>query len=163
MRVGEDFELTARADRLDLRPDGTVAIIDYKTGTPPSNDEVLSLSPQLPLEGLIVEAGGFETIGPRRVSALEYYQVSGRGEGGEICARGTRDREKNGKPALTLPEALAETGRRLEEIVSYFAAPEAEYLSRKIPKRGRVFVGDYDHLARVAEWSVTGDLPDEIP
>jgi ATP-dependent helicase/nuclease subunit B len=47
-QVTADFALTARADRLDRLADGTLAIVDYKTGRPPSNDEVLSLSPQLP-------------------------------------------------------------------------------------------------------------------
>jgi ATP-dependent helicase/nuclease subunit B len=69
----------------------------------------------------------------------------------------------NGKPAISLAGALAEAKGRLEALVAYFADPGAEYLSRKIPRRGRVFAGDYDHLARVAEWSVSGDLPDEVP
>ena len=49
--VTPDFTLTARADRIDRLADGSLAIIDYKTGAPPTIDEVLSLSPQLPLEG----------------------------------------------------------------------------------------------------------------
>ncbi len=53
MAVTPEFELTARADRLDRLVDGSLAIIDYKTGTPPTIEEVLSLSPQLPLEALI--------------------------------------------------------------------------------------------------------------
>ena len=36
MQVTPDFLLTARADRLDALADGGLAIIDYKTGTPPS-------------------------------------------------------------------------------------------------------------------------------
>ncbi len=60
MQVTPDFTLTARADRLDVAGDGGLAIIDYKTGTPPSPKEVRSLSPQLPLEALIARAGGFE-------------------------------------------------------------------------------------------------------
>jgi ATP-dependent helicase/nuclease subunit B len=163
MLVGAEFELTARADRLDMMPDGTIGIVDYKTGTPPSNDEVLSLAPQLPLEALIAESGGFAALGHRRVGSLEYYHISGRGEGGAVCARGVREREMNGKPAISLAGALAEAKGRLEALVAYFADPGAEYLSRKIPRRGRVFAGDYDHLARVAEWSVSGDLPDEVP
>jgi ATP-dependent helicase/nuclease subunit B len=55
---------------------------------------------------------------------------------------------------VTLPEALALTEARLRALVAHFARPEAEYLSRKIPRRGREFAGDYDHLARVAEWAV---------
>ena len=68
MAVTPDFALTARADRLDRLADGRLAIIDYKTGAPPSNEEVLSLSPQLPLEALIARTGGFEGIGAAEVA-----------------------------------------------------------------------------------------------
>jgi hypothetical protein len=44
--------------------------------------------------------------------------------------------------------------------VAYFARPEAEYLSNKIPKPRRTYVGDYDHLARISEWVAT-DQEDE--
>ena len=53
MQVTPDFLLTARADRLDALTSGGLAIIDYKTGTPPRRRKSRSLSPQLPLEGLI--------------------------------------------------------------------------------------------------------------
>jgi hypothetical protein len=46
-------------------------------------------------------------------------------------------------------------------MVAEFAKPDAVYLSRKIPKRGRVFPGDYDHLARVAEWTTTEEEDDQ--
>ena len=62
---------------------------------------------------------------------------------------------------MTLAEAIAVTGQRLQSLVAHFARPEAEYLSRKIPRRGRDFAGDYDHLARVAEWSVADASADE--
>ena len=71
-------------------PTARLAIIDYKTGTPPSVDEVLSLAPQLLLEALIAEAGGFENIPAGGVARLEYYHLSGRGEGGVVHPRGFR-------------------------------------------------------------------------
>lgn len=158
--VTPDFALTARADRLDRMSDGSLAIIDYKTGAPPQIDEVLALSPQLPLEGLIARCGGFEGIAAAEPSALLYYRLSGRGEGGEVADRSGRQ-GRAGKPPVTLPEALARTEQRLRELVASFADPEAEYLSRKIPKRGRVYAGDYDHLARVAEWTTSEEELDE--
>ena len=114
---------------------------------------MLSLAPQLLLEALIAEAGGFEDIPAGGVARLEYYHLSGRGEGGVVHPRGFRAAGR-GKAAVTLPEAIATTERRLRALVATFALPEAEYLSRKIPRLGRQYVGDYDHLARVAEWSV---------
>jgi len=131
-----------------------------ETGTPPSTDEVLSLSPQLPLEALIAAKGGFEGIAAAPPSRLEYFQLSGRGEGGVVWDRSGRDARK-GKDAVTLPQALVSTKERLEALIAAFAEPEARYTSRKIPKRGRVFVGDYDHLARVAEWTTTEEEDDQ--
>ena len=59
-----------------------------------------------------------------------------RGKAGGDAAAGARD---DGAAARTSWSRTSPIRRR-------------RYLSRKIPKRGRVFVGDYDHLARVAEW-----------
>jgi ATP-dependent helicase/nuclease subunit B len=160
MVLTPDFKLTARADRIDRLVDGTLSIIDYKTGTPPSIDEVLSLSPQLPLEALIALKGGFAGIEAAPPSRLEYFQLSGRGEGGVVWDRSGRE-ARRGKDAVSLPQALAAAGERLQALVATFAEEHAKYLSRKIPKRGRVFVGDYDHLARVAEWTTTEEEDDQ--
>ena len=144
--------LAARADRLDRLTDGGLAVIDYKTGHAAfRRSEVLSLAPQLPLEGLIAQAGGFENIPAARAARLEYYRLSGRGEGGDVHPRGFRAAGETGRRS-TLPEALATTERRLRALVATFALPEAEYLRNKIPKLGRQYVGDYDHLARISEW-----------
>ncbi len=160
LRVTPDFALTARADRIDRLADGTLAVLDYKTGAPPSIDEVLALSPQLPLEGVMARSGAFEDVAGGEPGALLYYRLSGRGEGGELADRSFRSGNRN-RPEVTLPEMLATAERRLAEIVEEYARPETGYLSRKVPKRGRVFVGDYDHLARVAEWTASEEELDE--
>lgn len=161
LAVTPDFVLSARADRLDRLEDGGIAIIDYKTGAPPSMKEVLSLAPQLPLEALIVQRGGFSEIGPAMPVELVYYRLSGRGPGGERADRSFLP-AKGRKPGVSLPDLLAMTEERLGALVAEFAAPDAQYVSRKIPRRGRVFVGDYDHLARVAEWTTTEEEDDLI-
>jgi ATP-dependent helicase/nuclease subunit B len=152
--VTPDFMLSARADRIDLLADQTLAVIDYKTGTPPSAKEVHSLSPQLPLEALIAMKGGFKGIAASASARLEYYRLSGRGEGGEAVDR------SEAKDA-TIAEVIARADQRLNALVAAFSAPEAKYPSRKIPKRGRVYVGEYDHLARVAEWTTTEEEDDQ--
>jgi ATP-dependent helicase/nuclease subunit B len=158
--VTPDFTLSVRADRIDRLADGGLAIIDYKTGTPPTIDEVLALAPQLPLEGLMARRGGFEGIEPGEPSRLIYYRLSGRNDGGEYHDRSERPAKGN-KAAVTLPQALASAEQRLRDLVAHFADPNTKYQSRKIPKRGRVFVGDYDHLARVAEWTKTEEEIDD--
>ena len=154
-----EFELFARADRLDRLTDGRLAVIDYKSGTPPSVDEVLSLAPQLLLEALIAEAGGFENIPAGGVARLEYYHLSGRGEGGVVHPRGFRAagrRQGRRHPAGSDRHdrtAAQGAGRHFR------AARGGIPLAQDPQARSPVYVGDYDHLARVAEWSVaeTGD------
>ena len=51
------FILSARADRIEQRRDGSFAILDYKTGQPPTAKQVrMGLSPQLTLEAAILRA-----------------------------------------------------------------------------------------------------------
>ncbi len=137
------FTLTGFADRIDRLESGELVIIDYKTGGVPKNDEVaLGLSPQLPLEALIAEAGGFERVEPGKVEALEYWRLSGADPAGEIRALADGD-----------PRALIEAARvGLETLIRKFADPATPYLSRPDPVSGPRY-SDYDHLARVKEWS----------
>ena len=69
-----------RADRIDRFADGGLAIVDYKTGKPPSQkavDEGFAL--QLGLLGLIARAGGFEGVAgvPRQPRILVADQGQG--------------------------------------------------------------------------------------
>ncbi|MGL9758080.1 MAG: WPE palindromic element domain-containing protein [Wolbachia sp.] len=67
----QEILLTARCDRVEYLPSGQVAIIDYKLGSPPSNEEVMSgFFPQLILQALAVEH-----ITKREVSELAYWKL----------------------------------------------------------------------------------------
>ncbi len=67
----QEISLTARCDRVEYLTSGQVAIIDYKLGTPPSNEEVMSgFFPQLILQALAVEH-----ITKREVSELAYWKL----------------------------------------------------------------------------------------
>ena len=59
--IGErEFTLSAIADRIERRKDGSYAIIDYKTGAGRTEKQVRTgLAPQLTLEAAILRAGGF--------------------------------------------------------------------------------------------------------
>ncbi len=62
-----DFVVKAKADRIDRRHDGRLAIVDYKTGSLPRvADWDLGYAPQLPLEAAMAEAGAFPDIARRR-------------------------------------------------------------------------------------------------
>ena len=79
------FILSARADRIERRHDGTYAILDYKTGQPPTGKQVrMGLSPQLTLEAAILREGGFKDIAAdSSVGELVYVRLSGNNPPGE--------------------------------------------------------------------------------
>jgi ATP-dependent helicase/nuclease subunit B len=139
-----EFILSARADRIDVLHAGGGAIVDYKTGAPPTNKQVKELlSPQLPLEGAILAAGGFAEIGKLAPADLIYLRFSGGAEPGE-------ERHIDGVEAL-----VGEAERNLKDRIDAFDHEDTPYLPRLIPVRSDV-AGDYDHLARVREWSLSG-------
>ena len=79
------FILSARADRIEQRRDGRFAILDYKTGQPPTGKQVrMGLSPQLTLEAAILREGGFKDIhAGSSVAELVYVRLSGNNPPGE--------------------------------------------------------------------------------
>ncbi len=135
------FELTAKADRIDAAGAG-LEIIDYKTGSLPSPGDIeRGYAPQLPLEAAIAAQGGFEGVAVTHVAALEYWRLTGADPAGEI------------KPLDGDPAALAAAARsRLEALVATYDDPTTPYLARPIPVYAPRY-SDYEHLARVKEWS----------
>ncbi len=143
------FELVAKADRIDRRHDGGLVIIDYKTGAVPSPGDVeLGLSPQLPLEAAIAAAGGFAAIGAGVVSELAYWRLSGGNPPGEPTFLG---KDETGIAALA---AAARAG--LAALIAEFDDPRTPYRAVPWPEKAPRY-SDYAHLARVKEWSVTGE------
>ena len=65
-----------RADRIDRLADGGLAIVDYKTGAPPTQKAVdAGFALQLGLLGLIGRAGGFEGVSGDP-EAFEYWSLT---------------------------------------------------------------------------------------
>lgn len=143
LQVGSiDFTLRAKADRMDRLADGSLAIIDYKTGQAPTGPQVASgLVPQLSLEAAMAKAGAFEGLDASDVSELLYLRLSGGRVAGEVK-----------RLKLDAEEAAAEALAGLRRRIGDFARPETPYLSRPRPMFKSRF-GDYDHLARVREWA----------
>ena len=116
------FECTAKADRIDLLPDGCLRIIDYKTGMPPSDQDVqLGFSPQLPLEGAIALEQGFEGISATQIESLQYWWLKGDAKGGII-------KILSGDPHEISKQALA----GLERMVLLFEDEKTPYPARPL-------------------------------
>ena len=90
---GSLFKLSARADRIDRKTDGTLRLIDYKTGALPPSTTLPRFSPQLLLEAVIAERGGFESLSPATVNELVYFHLTGRDPAGECRSLSARLRD----------------------------------------------------------------------
>ncbi len=143
---GCTFTLTAKADRIDRLPCGGLAIVDYKTGIAPTAKQVRTgLAPQLSLEGAMVAAGAFDGLAAGTAADLVYLRLSGGRVVGEVRAMGDET-----------PEVCRDALEGLKRRVAAYWNPDVPYLSRPRPMFAGRF-SDYDHLARVLEWSVGGE------
>ncbi|WP_424814629.1 double-strand break repair protein AddB [Roseococcus sp. YIM B11640] len=144
-RPGGSVTLEARADRIDCLADGSLRILDYKSGTVPSKEEVRAgTAPQLPLEALLAERGAFRELPAAPVSILEYWRLTGALEPGDV------------KPIdADVAAAIAAAEDALNRLTDGFLLGTRAFPAN--PHPGRRAAIDYRHLARFAEWSAGGD------
>jgi len=157
---GRPFRLTARADRIDRQQDGRVIVMDYKTGTPPGlRETIIGLAPQLPLEAAIVKAGGFaEVENVSGIAGIYILALAGGQPPGRVIAFDPAKVIRDAKTAadklgIKTCDDLANVAlTRTQALIGVFADAATPYHSIPRPKwRGRF--GEYDHLARIKEWS----------
>ncbi|PWE75825.1 recombinase RecB [Bradyrhizobium sp. SUTN9-2] len=151
------FRLSARADRIERRQGGGYAILDYKTGQPPTGKQVrMGLSPQLTLEAAILREGGFPGIDAgASVSQLVYVRLSGNNPPGE--ERILELKFKPGDEPQPPDTAAAEARAKLEALIRAFEDENQAYTSLNLPMWANRY-GTYDDLARIKEWSAAGGL-----
>jgi len=134
------FTITAIADRIDRLRSGEVTILDYKTGVLPSKTEIENgIAVQLPLEGAIARAGGFDGVAGMP-SALEYWRLSGSEPAGERKPLAADD------PGGLIDRVLAGVGG----LVARFDDPATPYLPVPVQRWTPRF-SDYRHLERLEE------------
>ena len=74
--VVDGVTLHGKADRIDRSADGSLSIIDYKSGGAPSAKAAADkLDNQLGLLGLIAQSGGMKDIAAAPVESLEYWSL----------------------------------------------------------------------------------------
>lgn len=138
---GGAVEIEARADRLDHLSAGGWRVVDYKTGTVPKEAALLAGdAPQLPIEAWLLGQGAFGGT-PGRATDLVYWRLTGGEQPGEVK---TID--------ATAQDYAAIAQERLENLATRWLLGDAPFASRPHPLRSAAG-GDYDHLARMEEWS----------
>jgi ATP-dependent helicase/nuclease subunit B len=151
LATGTPFQISARADRIDFLRSGGARIIDYKSGAAPKAKDVKAgFSPQLTLEAVMLQQGDFDGVPRLKTEHAIYLKVGGAAGGEEKYAGG-----KNENIGHLAERHLA----GLKMLLDAFACRDTPYLSRPFPKFVPRF-SDYDHLARVKEWSATGGESD---
>ena len=147
------FILHGFADRIDLKNDGSLALIDYKSGGYYSKNNMLNgNTPQLGLEALIANKDGFTKshITNKKVGEIAYWNLSGGNPAGQITT--INDQDKIDQLTQDIEENLLGLIKRYEDPdTSYPAIPNIRYAPR---------YNDYELLERVKEWSVYEDQPE---
>ena len=144
--------LRGTADRVDQAADGTLAIVDYKTGAAPSAKSAgEGLNSQLGLLGLIAEESGLGDLAPEPVGAFEYWDLKRdrkKGVDGAVKAI------KGQKPKAPTAAAVIERAREaLAELSARFLLGQEPFVPGDSAKR----YADFDQLMRRDEWFGRGD------
>ena len=142
--------LTGKADRIDRMPDGTIGIVDYKTGKPPSARQVRAgYSLQLGLLGLIAEHGGFAAIGNGKIAGcFEYWSLAKKNDSfgyrdSPVDPMGKRDK-------IITADFTSWVYARFEEAAAAYLTGQAPFDAQVNPEVASY--GDYDQLMRLEEW-----------
>ena len=150
--------LRGLADRIDVMRDGSLAIVDYKTGTSPSATQAHALhAPQLALEAAAAARGAFEGVDAGEASTLAYVRLRPRGGfkadhvGRDPNGKGKANDEK--RDAVELGQLAFE---QFEALATRFMHPDTAYAARTRPVRSGDYESPYDHLSRAREWEGDG-------
>jgi len=150
-------KIFGKADRIDRLPGGQLAIVDYKTGGPPSAQQVIDgFALQLGTTGLMALRGGFENLAGEPV-AFEYWSLakSSRSDTGfgyvttPILVPGTRNRK-----GIALEDFLPEAERYLDEALDQWILGDRPFTARLNPNAPGY--DTYDQLMRLDEWQGRG-------
>lgn len=145
-----------RADRIDRQADGSLAIVDYKTGAPPSGVMVENgFALQLGTIGLIAADGGFAGVSgePNR---FEYWSLAkakqGRAQFGYVFEPVREGRKQSG---IAREEFLAVTEDYLRGAIKDYILGDKPFTARLNPDLGGY--NDYDQLMRLDEWQARAE------
>lgn len=133
------FKLKAKADQLEINQN-KVTVIDFKTGVLPSHIDIVSgFSPQVTLEGLIAQNGGFSE--EHKVEKLIYIQFSTGKDFGKIL--------EIKEPIKRISEAKT----NIQELINLYINGNTPFLICPYLEKAPIY-SDYKYLERIEEWLI---------
>jgi len=142
----DGISLYGEADRIDRLDDGRLAIVDYKTGKPPSAKAVAEgYSLQLGLLGLIAARGGFDGI--EGVPACFEYWSLARDRAGKL---GYVASPVGGRSGIDAADFTIMAARNFLGAAARWLTGDEPFTAKLHPEHAPY--GDYDQLMRLDEW-----------
>lgn len=168
-RAGQEIaeagiRLTGVADRIDIKTSGQADIIDYKTGLAPSVNQARALlDPQLALEAAALMRGAFRETGSPTPDNLIYVRLRPGERFFPDQVNNEHSSRSGKKPPKSAIDLATESIDQLARFVRSLREGENGFASRLVPEEQQSYGGEYDHLARVSEWSTAepGDGDDD--
>ena len=147
----QGVRISGKADRIDrLAGGGKLAIIDYKTGSPPSAAQVeTGFALQLGLLGMIAARGGFKDI-TGEPHAFEYWSLAKRKRGDGFGYREEPIKEGRKRSGLPREEFVAVTQDYLIEAITRWITGDEPFTAKLNPDLPSY--NEYDQLMRLDEW-----------
>ena len=140
------IELRGIADRIDRLAEGGLAIVDYKTGSPPSGKAVAAgYAMQLGLLAAIAERGGFDGISGT-AGAFEYWTFARNRDGG----LGDVKSPVGGRNALSADAFVPRAIEIFTDAAGRWLTGNDPFLAKLAPQYAPY--EDYDQLMRRDEW-----------
>jgi ATP-dependent helicase/nuclease subunit B len=141
--------LEGTVDRIDRLPDGSLAIVDWKTGKPPSKRAVAEgYAMQLGLLGLIAEEGGFGAALKAKPTVFEYWSLAAKdGALGHVATPTGLNKAGEG---IDPADFTSRAARVLTDAVQRYLFGDASFTAKLHPEYAPY--GDYDQLMRLDEW-----------
>ena len=142
--------ITGRADRIDAAADGSLIIMDYKTGGSPKPKQIYAgFALQLGLIGLMAERGAINGVSGDALG-FEYWSLGkDRNRGGfGYIAHATATKASDKKKAAD--EFVTFIAGQAEEALNMWILGEAPFTAKLHPEYSNY--ADYDHLMRLQEW-----------
>ncbi len=141
--------LEGTVDRIDRLADGSLAVVDWKTGKPPSKRAVAEgYSMQLGLLGLLAEHGGFGDALHGDPTVFEYWSLGAKA--GDLGYRTTPVGVNKKGEGIEPADFTARAARVLTAAVEAYLTGDAPFVAKLHPEYAPY--GDYDQLMRLDEW-----------